>query len=186
MTETRLQKAPTQLRAEVEALIRDELIGPKGGPTEELVDYPIDVYLLGLLAPRFAAVIGAEESATGSAVGDPSGSDGDDPDELRAADVLPEDALASGTGGYDSIDEGTADDRPPAVEQLVPSAFGLTFAVDPGCDELEVAASWGIYSRQERETIHGVDDRPARVWKRQPSGGSVTIKVGGVGALEPV
>src|SRR3954451_13817010 len=186
MTETRLQKSPTQLRAEVEALIRDELIGPKGGPTEELVDYPIDVYLLGLLAPRFAAVIGAEESATGSAVGDPSGSDGDDPDELRAADVLPEDDLASGTGGFDSIDEGTADDRPPAVEQLVPSAFGLTSALDPVCDELEVTASWGTYSRQESDTSHGADGRPARVWKRQPSRGAVTIKVGGTGTLASV
>jgi hypothetical protein len=35
-------------------LIRDDLIGPIGGPEEELRDPPVDRYLLGLLAPRFA------------------------------------------------------------------------------------------------------------------------------------
>src|SRR3954452_15402780 len=97
MTETRLQKAPTQLRAEAAALIRDDLIGPKGGPTEELVDYPIDVYLLGLLAPRFLAVSDGDGSAQRPALATTvEGSDGDDPEEVLAADVLPEDDLASG------------------------------------------------------------------------------------------
>ncbi len=186
MTETRLQKSPTQLRAEVEALIRDDLIGPKGGANEEILEYPIDVYLLGLLAPRFSAVIGGATGAQQTADGDSSGSDGDEPEELLASDLLPEDDLASGAGGHDSIDEGAADDRPPAVDQLIPSAFGLTVALAQDCDELEVTASWGTYNRKESETTRGANDKPARVWKRQPSGGSVTIKVGGAGALGPV
>src|SRR3954465_4568283 len=109
MTETRLQKSPTQLRAEVEALIRDELIGPKGGQKEELVDYPIDVYLLGLLAPRFSAAIGSSTPADPTAAGPGSGQDAEEPEEDLAADLLPEDDLASGSGGYDAIDEGTAE-----------------------------------------------------------------------------
>src|SRR3954465_8214070 len=110
MTETRLQKSPTQLRAEVEALIRDELIGPKGGPTEELVDPPIDVYLLGLLAPRFLPVRGGDGSGRQLTLPtDGAAADGDDPDELLAADVLPEDDLASGVGGSDTVGEGTAE-----------------------------------------------------------------------------
>src|SRR3954470_20497815 len=104
MTETRLQKSPTQLRAEVEALMRDDLIGPKGGPAEELVDPPIDVYLLGLLAPRFLALSGGDGSERRrTPETDGQGSAGDDTDEILAADVLPEDDLASGVGGSDTV-----------------------------------------------------------------------------------
>src|SRR4051794_24582005 len=106
MTETRLLKSPTQLRAEVEALMRDDLIGPKGGPAEELVDPPIDIYLLGLLAPRFLSVTGGDGSERQRTHGtEGHGSDGDDAEELLASDVLPEDDLASGVGGSDTVGE---------------------------------------------------------------------------------
>lgn len=159
--------------------MRDDLIGPKGGPAEELADPPIDVYLLGMLAPRFSGSSGAPRS-------DDVSLEMGDPDGTVAADALPEDDLASGAGAYDSIDEGTADDRPPAVDQLVPSAFGLTFAVASGIHELEVSASWGAYSRQASETIHDALDKPAKVWKRNQRGGSATIRLTGHGAIEPV
>src|SRR3954454_12008386 len=101
MSETRLQKSPTQLRAEVEALIRDDLIGPKGGPNEELTDYPIDLYLLGLVAPRFPASSGGGASTLAPLSPASQASDGDDPEEGVAADALPEDDLASGAGGFE-------------------------------------------------------------------------------------
>ena len=47
-----------------------------------------------------------------------------------AAELLPEDGLADGGITEDFGEEGTVEDRPPAVEQLVPSSFGLTFALD--------------------------------------------------------
>ena len=47
-----VRKTSRELRAEVEQLMRDDLIGPLGGPEEELRDPPVDQYLLGLLAPR--------------------------------------------------------------------------------------------------------------------------------------
>ena len=61
--------------------------------------------------------------------------DGDDDEEPIAADAQPEDPLASGGVKADSGWEGTPEERPPAVDQLVPSAFGLTFCLDSGCDE---------------------------------------------------
>ncbi|MGH2907715.1 MAG: DISARM system helicase DrmA, partial [Solirubrobacteraceae bacterium] len=165
--------------------MRDDLLGPKGGPREEVVDYPIDVYLLGLLAPRFAPTMGTpSDTADTPPIDDVDRAD-NDADEVVAAERLPEDDLASGAGGYDSLDEGSADDRPPAVDQLVPSAFGLTFALEDACRELEVTASWGTYRRADSETIHGANDRPAKVWKRGPSGGSVAIVVGDPGSIAP-
>ena len=51
--ESQLKKSGRELREELEDLIRDDLIGPIGGPDEELDDPPVDRYILGLLAPRF-------------------------------------------------------------------------------------------------------------------------------------
>ena len=109
-------------------MIRDDLIGPIGGPEEELHDPPVDRYLLGLLAPRFSF-----GSSPGTAAGD-----GDEDDDSIAAEALPEDELAEGGITADLGEEGTVEDRPPAVDQLVPSAFGLTFAIDGDCRELRV------------------------------------------------
>jgi hypothetical protein len=173
--ESRIARSPRQLRDEVEELVRDDLIGPVGGPEEELRDAPVDRYLLGLLAPRF-------RSDTQSTNWIPDGAEEDE--DPVAADVLPEDGLAEGGLTSDSGEEGTVEDRPPAVDQLVPSAFGLTFALDSDCTELKVEASWGAYSRHTSDEKLDRDDRPARVWRRRPCGGSTTIPIGGVGALK--
>lgn len=137
VSESRIGKSPRQLRDELEALIRDDLIGPLGGPQEELEDAPVDRYVLGVLAPRFT--FGSPPPAS-PAVG------GEDDDGSIAADLLPEDGLADAGITADSGEEGTVEDRPPAVDQLVPSAFGLTFALDGDCGELRVRALWGGYS----------------------------------------
>ncbi len=176
MTESRIAKSPRQLRDELETLIRDDLIGPLGGPQEELDDAPVDRYLLGLLAPRFT--FGSPQPAA------PVGGREDDGDSI-AADLLPEDGLADAGITADSGEEGTVEDRPPAVDQLVPSAFGLTFALDGDCGELRVRASWGAYSKETSEERLGRDGRPARVWRRRPCGGGKTIAIAGAGPLAP-
>ena len=101
MSDARLARSPRELRDELEELIRDDLIGPLGGPEEELEDAPIDRYLLGLLAPQFRFGVGAG-----------TGSSGDD--EPMAAELLPEDGLADGGITEDFGEEGTVEDRPPA------------------------------------------------------------------------
>ncbi|MDP9405590.1 MAG: hypothetical protein M3O86_03170, partial [Actinomycetota bacterium] len=135
-----LKRSGRELRDEVEALIRDDLTGPAGGDEEELHDPPVDRYLLGLLAPRFT--LGASSARDGASA------DGEDPDEDPIeADVQPDDDLADAGLAADSAEEGTAEDRPPAVDQLVPSAFGLTFALAADARELAVTATWGAYAR---------------------------------------
>jgi hypothetical protein len=180
MPETKVAKTSRQLRDEVEQLIRDDLIGPLGGAEEELREPPVDQYLLGLLAPRFS--LGGPPSPP-SAKG--AAADVHDEDPI-AADQLPDDGLAGGGITSDSGEEGVAEDRPPAADQLVPSAFGLTFAVDTDCVEVSVEASWGAYSRNVSEEKLDRDGRPARVWRRRQCGGLVTIAVGRTGAIEPV
>ncbi len=177
MSETVVRKTPRQLRAEVEQLMRDDLIGPLGGPEEELRDPPVDQYLLGLLSPRRALPADPRTSRANGA----APTDDDDP---IAADALPDDDLAGGTIKWDTGAEGTAEDRPPSAEQLVPSAFGLTFAVAADCVELAVDASWGAYSQQTSEEKRDHNDRPARVWRRRPCGGRVVVKVGRPGAIK--
>jgi hypothetical protein len=178
MTEGRIKKTPRQLRDEVEELIRDDLIGPVGGDEEELDEAPIDAYLLGLLAPRF----GADRRISPSIDEDAESSDNDP----IAADALPDDGLDEGGITSDTGEEGVAEERPPAADQLVPSAFGLTFAVEDGCDELVVEASWGSYSRHSSEEKLDREGRPARVWRREPRGGRVAVSVGRSGQVGPV
>ena len=176
VSESRIARSPRELRDELEGLIRDDLIGPIGGPEEELRDPPVDRYLLGLLAPRFS--FGKPPAAP------PAGGD-EDGDDSIAADALPEDELAEGGTTADSGEEGTVEDRPPAVDQLLPSAFGLTFAIEDACRELSVVASWGAYARHTSEEKLDHDGRPARVWRRRQCGGAQTVAIGGPGPLEP-
>jgi len=168
-----LIKSARELRDELEELIRDDLIGPIGGPEEELDEAPVDRYVLGLLAPRFnfAALATAGRE------------DGDEP---LSSELLPEDDLADGGIAQDSGEEGQAEERPPAIDQLVPSAFGMTFALDSSCRELQVAASWGAYSRQTSEHRLTYDGRPARVWRRRECGGTRLLAIPAAGAIEPV
>src|SRR3954447_2786231 len=154
----RLARSARELRDEVEQLIRDDLVGPLGGGVEELTLAPVDAYLLGLLAPRLSHEHGAPPRD-------------DDEDDNAAADELPEDGLATGGVTADSGEEGTAEDRPAAVDPLVPSAFGLTFALENACTSLLVDARWGAYSRATSEEKLDHEGRPARVWKRRACGG---------------
>src|SRR4051794_11328295 len=136
MSET-LARTPRELRDEVEQLIRDDLVGPVGGDEEELREAPVDQYLLGLLAPRFS-----HDRAV-----PPSREDDDSGDDDVGVDELPEDDFAAGGVTADTGEEGLPEARPAAVDQLVPSAFGLTFALEPDCTSLRLDASWGAYSR---------------------------------------
>ena len=177
MPDAGMEKSPRELRAEVEQLVRDDLIGPLGGEEEELPEAPIDRYLLGLLAPRFSL----EPPGPGDRRGAPP-SEGEEADSIKA-DALPDDGLAEAGMTADSGEEGTVEDRPPAADQLVPSAFGLTFAVEAGCGELEVEAAWGAYARQTSEEKLDREGRPARIWRREPRGGTVRIAVGKAGSI---
>jgi hypothetical protein len=105
------------LRAELEALIITDLLGPSD-PHEQLpgIRTPVrEWYLVGMLAPMGTIV-------------DPSRADGDD---LQDGDE----------GGAPG-----PDDRPAKVV-LFPSSAGFTAAVDAACESLTVSASWGRYEK---------------------------------------
>jgi hypothetical protein len=181
-----LARSPRELRDEVEQLVRDDLVGPLGGEREELgtETRPIDRYLLGLLAPRMEPRPGAG-TALAAATSAPADRENPEEDENAAADVQPEDELASGGVTADSGAEGRPEERPAAIDQLVPSAFGLTVAVDEGCDTLRVSASWGAYDKATSETRLARDGGAARVWRRRPCGGEVIVLIGQDGRIAP-
>jgi len=68
---------------------------------------------------------------------------------------VPDEELGIGDVTDDSGEEGQPE--APAVEQLVPSAFGMTFVLEEGCGRLEIVASWGQYSAAR-----------ASSWRRHP------------------
>src|SRR5689334_6901251 len=93
--------APMALRAELEDLIRKDLLGPAGGEEEELprdLGSVRDRYLLGMLAPRRV--------------------------RLRASQ---NDTLAE--GGDAGSEDGATDDAGLATDSLMPSSIGLSCTV---------------------------------------------------------
>lgn len=152
---------PTQLRAILEAMVVDDLLGPAGGPDEELTERNVrDRYLVGILAPRpQAQPLPAKP--------------GEEHDE--ATPLLP-DELSE--GGADTPDDGTTDKDVPIVQAHLPSSFGPTFCVDKSAKTLRVEARWGQYKREKKEDqIDERTGRPKWVWKRYQRSGVVTLKL---------
>jgi hypothetical protein len=136
----------TEIRRELRDLVIAELLGPKGGPTEEVTESRVsDRYLVGMLAPR-NQVAGQEE--------DTGFEDAAEPEET---------------------DDGKADPVRTRSDTLLPSSFGMTFVVAEGIRELEVEARWGKYDRIDSETITKQDGSPEKAWQREPRGGTITI-----------
>ncbi len=153
--------SPVELRTMLEAMVVGDLLGPAGGPDEELTERNVrDRYLVGILAPRSQpqpVPAKAEE------------------EEDEETPLLP-DELSE--GGADTPDDGTTDKDVPIVQAHLPSSFGLTFCVDKSAKTLKVEVRWGQYKREKREDqIDERTGRPKRVWKRYQRSGAVTFKL---------
>ena len=132
--------SPTTLRAELEDLVQKELLGPRGGPEEEVKDERLhDRYLVGMLAPKNRRIRAAE------------------------MDTLAED-------GAGSVEDGATDDSALPADSLYPSSIGLTCTVAGEVAEIVVAAHWGRYLREKSEHLVTDKGNPAMVWKRYPMG----------------
>jgi hypothetical protein len=155
-----LTKLPNQseIRAELEAMVVGDLLGPAGGESEELTERTVrDRYIVGVLAP--------------SRAGAPSDTAIDDDDEDTP--LIP-DELAE--GGRDTADDGSTDRDVPVPAGHLPSSVGMTFSVDDQATAIKVSAFWGQYKREVRE--EQIDDRtgkPIRVWQRYNRGGMKEI-----------
>jgi hypothetical protein len=147
---------PSAVRAELEDLVVKELLGPAGGPHEE-VDEPrvSDRYLIGQLAPR-RSVVRAAESDTLSA------------------------------DGAGTVEDGGADDLALPIDSLAPAAIGLTCTVHGECPQLLVTPRWGRYVREKSEQATTASGNPKTVWRRYPAGGRplpVALAEGDIAAM---
>ncbi len=155
---------PLQLRAELERMVVGDLLGPAGGPDEELDERTVrDRYLVGVLAPRRQVI------AASTATARPAEAEDDDEDTPLIPDELSE-------GGTDTADDGKTDQDVAVTQAHLPSSFGITFCVSGGAKTLHVEASWGQYLREVKENqTNKKTGKPIRVWKRNPRGGTVEV-----------
>ena len=154
------------VRAELEAMLERDLLGPADGPTEELPagTTPGERYLLGKLVPR--------RSSTDEPVRDPSAAaeddDVEDRPELVDTPTLDLDADDGAEGPTAAAVRGRA---------MAASSIGLSFAVPPDEHHVRVVASWGRYERGPSESQVTDTGRPRTVWRRAPAGGPIVIPV---------
>lgn len=150
-----------QLRAKLEEMVINDLLGPAGGPNEEVDESNVhDRYLVGVLGPVKRA--DGETTTTGS------DEEGDDAEVPLIPDELSE-------GGSDTLEDGKTDQDVAVVRSRFPSSFGMTFGVDGKAKALRIDASWGQYIRAESEELTDKNGKPKRIWKRHPRGGSAEI-----------
>lgn len=165
------------IRELLQLAVEDDLLGPAGGPHEQIVDMGVrDRYLVGKLAPREAVEKGQEFPVEVADAG------GEYPGDLivkaQAKDL--ESPPARGKGEAEPSDEIDAASN----QSLVPSSLGLTFCVKGDTDRIEVEVRWGRY---ERSTDHEVfkthknkktgeeEQTKVKVWQRIPCGGTLTL-----------
>ncbi|MGH8902787.1 MAG: DISARM system helicase DrmA [Egibacteraceae bacterium] len=119
MAEETLRKvSAAQIRAQLEGLVVADLLGPAGGPEEEVAEARVtERYIAGMLAPRHTT-------------------------------SAPEQADALALAGQAPTEEGEPEPDAPPNATLFPSAYGLTFTVDGAVETLTVTASWGRYERR--------------------------------------
>ncbi len=139
-----------QIREKLQHYLEADLLGPAGGEDEELSRrerLPTDRYILGLLAPRGTQLPAGEDDDFGVAAGE---------DE-------------------DTNDAPSANQDAP--KWAIPSSIGITLSVDCAVASIAVTASWGKYLRITSDTQVTDKGSPARVWKREPHGGTVDISL---------
>lgn len=87
--------SPMQLRAALEEMVVKDLLGPAGGPNEEVYERNVrDRYLVGVLAPP--------QHGSGVEASSPVGVDDGDDEIPHIPDELPK-------GGTDSLEDGPTD-----------------------------------------------------------------------------
>lgn len=132
-------KTPSDLRDELMDMVIRDLLGPAGGPDEELSqyeDHAYQRYLVGMLAPKASEIPGGEL------------------DELATSDG-------------DEGEEGASESGVPAGSTYFPSSMGLSFVVDTDTKDIVVDAEWGQYLRIKSATQVQKNGNPANVWKRR-------------------
>lgn len=163
-----------EVRQEFEDLVINDLLGPAGGPQEELNEgWVSSRYLVGWLAPKN---VGRGTAAATARIAE------HEIDVVPAPDDNPLNPLSDdgplGAGGSDSTEEGIEDDPLTSSESMLPNSMGLTFSLDPSVAELKVSVEWGWYRKRRSESgfVTKKGD-PKLVWYRTPLEFETTIPI---------
>jgi hypothetical protein len=133
-----LQSIPssTKIREDLERMVLSDLLGPVGGPEEEIDEQSVrDRYLVGMLAPKRQEL---------------------SPEEF---DELPQ-------GGSAPVEDGPTECTSPNTKTMFPSSFGMTFCVGHEAKALQLTAKWGHYHRDRSQTLTTAAGDKKLVWKR--------------------
>ncbi len=151
-----LAKPPSQaeLRAELEAMVIGDLLGPAGGESEELTERTVrDRYIVGVLAPqsgrRADHKVQPWTTRTKRHRSSPT-------NWLKAAAIPP--TTARPTRMF------------PLLLGHLPPSIGMTFSVEDDAKAIKVSAFWGQYKREVREDQ--IEERPA---SRSESGSDTLV-----------
>jgi len=112
-----------KVREELERMVLKDLLGPVGGPDEEIEEQSVrNRYLVGMLA-------------------------------AKRQECSPEELDEPPHGGSGPVEDGTAESTFPANETMFPSSFGMTFCVRLDAQALQIKARWGHYHRDRSATL---------------------------------
>lgn len=152
---------PYAIRDELTAMVIHDLLGPAGGPEEELdqrEDRVTGRYLVGMLAPKSTPVEAEEQDALG-------------------------------TDGKDDPEVGATDASTPPAATFYPNSIGMSFVVETEAKAILIKTEWGRYLRIKSATqVNKKTGAEANVWKRTPYIGDplpVVLKNGMFGPLQP-
>ncbi|MDR3233644.1 MAG: DISARM system helicase DrmA [Planctomycetaceae bacterium] len=162
MTETIENPSPSRIRAELEEMVINDLLGPASGDEEEITERCVrDRYLAGILAPN----------GEGSHRSPQTVAEDDDEDDVPTFN----DTLADGE--LDDDNDGKTDADVPVSQGYIPSSFGMSFCVDTAVENLQIEIQWGQYKREVRREQTDSKGNPLRVWKRYPKSGSIVLSM---------
>lgn len=125
-----------EVREQLEEIIERDLLGPWGGPAEELPSNqgPRSRYLIGMIAPVDVRA---------------------DPEEVD-----------SSLGDADEDGEGIERTAPAAASTMFPRSIGMSFAVPDPAPALHVSVAWGRYEKRQSEKLLNERGDPRVVWRR--------------------
>lgn len=151
---------PSAIRDELTAMVVNDLLGPAGGPDEELdqrEDRATGRYLVGMLAPKSTPVKAEEQDSLG-------------------------------TDQKDDPEVGSTDASTPPASTFFPNSIGLSFVVESEAKSILIQTEWGRYRRVKSTTqINKKTGAESLVWKREPFTGeplAVPLKTGMFGPLQ--
>ena len=132
---------PHAIRDELTEMVVTDLLGPAGGPSEELEqreDRVTGRYLIGMLAPRSTVV------------------------EAGGQDAL-------GTDQVDDPEVGPSDKSTTSSDTFFPNSIGMSVLVETETEAILIKTEWGRYRREKSTTqINKRTGSEATVWVRSP------------------